>query len=312
MDSLIAWFHETSNFQLTALVGVGLGVWWIFAHDQLKLFAAALFCWTAVVGIAVFPPEGNVTGLRFLLMFAVAVAGYVFYQNAANYHELELEGIDDAYELEVAKNNLRIARERGKHIDREAAKKVRSLHQQLDTDLQMGEVQQEEIQSSRKQIELRNTLIEQGNRRGLTPEYVVDVNKAQVLSDMGVEEGWKKAVAALRAGDILETADIQVVKKLTDDLAEEVRKRQAVIDGDDHPDVKRMLVIAHMKNISHLEAKINARRTGLVLPQNGQEALGSGEEDTDLGRYSEPETERDKVTTPVKRPRGRPRKNPAE
>jgi hypothetical protein len=60
-----------------------------------------------------------------------------------------------------------------------------------------------------------------------------------------------------------------------------------------------------------LEAKIDERQAGLLLPPNGQEAKRIGQGETDSPGYSEPEIKAVQEQAPLKRGRGRPRKNPA-
>jgi hypothetical protein len=152
----------------------------------------------------------------------------------------------------------------------------------------------EQIQANaeRRRAELDNTLLETAKQTGLTPVEVVEINKEKYLSEIrlaereGViqqdtrrtrelteielEKRWREIVQDLDAGDLLDLSDQQLIKKQTERLEEMYRQRHELLYGPDPEDVKVYLLARYDKNIQHLEAKIDARQTGLLLPPNGQ------------------------------------------
>jgi hypothetical protein len=314
MDSITAWIASLTFIKVMVVFGGLAGLYTTFfgtKREEYYTWAGVLWVFAVAVFMKSFNDSRQEVILDYIVILGAIVGGRMLWKQAVSFYEIEKEELDAETEAERSANLLHIEQTRGQEIHIESNKRVSLLHSQLDTEIKSENIKQLSLNTTQGQLELEDTLIETGKQQGLRPQDVADVHKEQVMSNIKVEEGWKTAVAALKAGDILDTADVQVIKKLTQDLADEVRARQNIIDGNDAPDVKRILIARHDKNIQNLEARIDERQ-GLALPPHRQEALGSGEESTDLGRYSEPEAEADQEQIPRKRRRGRPRKNPAD
>jgi hypothetical protein len=139
--------------------------------------------------------------------------------------------------------------------------------------------------------ELEQSLIAAGKQHGLPVEMVGEVNKAKYLSEIKLEENWKMIVQDMNAGDLLETSDHQVIKKLTEHLTEQIRDRYALSQSADPDEVKERLLKRYDKNIEFLEAKIDGKQAGLLSSENGKETLRLAEGETDSAASSSEEAE---------------------
>lgn len=125
-------------------------------------------------------------------------------------------------------------------------------------------------QDSLLQLQHQALLLNQAAEHGLTVEadQAVRLREEQVRIDL--DKRWKEIVQDLDAGDLLAISDLQVVKKLTQELAAARRERHQIEKGDDARKVKKQILTDYDRFILNLEGRINERTEGLVLPANQQ------------------------------------------
>ncbi len=182
------------------------------------------------------------------------------------------------------------------------------IEKQTKADLDLADLQRE---TAKKLEHVRQTILDDARKKVLTPEAVSAVNEHKYRTEIDIDKRWKEIVQDLDAADLLEISEQQLIKKLTGYLAEQLRERHTIEIGKDAPQVKEALLARYDKNIAYLEAQIDARQTGLLLSENGQEAKRIGQGEADSEGYSEPEAEAVQEQVPAKRGRGRPRKDSA-
>jgi hypothetical protein len=215
-------------------------------------------------------------GGPFLLVLAIGLgfAAYMVGQEASKAHAEERQNLE--HEIQVKELGIR----KGKLDDRE-----KQLEEETKDELELAKLRREtEAKAERVRQEgfdLQSYLIDLGKKLGLLPEAVSAVNEQRYRAEIEVERRWKEITQDLDAGDLLDLADQQLIKKQTERLEEMYRRRYEIANGDDPPEVKEALLARYDKNIRHLEAKIDARQTGLLLPANGQETLRLGEGEAD-------------------------------
>lgn len=272
------------------------------------MMAISVLCFMAFFRF--FGPLGNQTeNILLVLSVVLFLVGDSLWKSAEDYLETENDELELKRQIEFGKNELTKEKFRGTQIVYEAEQDRKLIDVTRDTSIKSQYTAQVGLTTAENELQSQQQLIEMGAKTGMLGADVAAVNKAQALSHIKVQEDFESAVAQLRAGDILETADQQVIKKLTSDLLEETRKRQQMLDGDDAPDVKKVMIERYDKNIQALEAQIDARQSGLVLSPHQEEVDRITEGSPDVPRHHSEDDEEDKVQLPVKRPRGRPRKN---
>jgi hypothetical protein len=211
----------------------------------------------------------------FIIAIASGVAAYVFSQKATTAHAEEREELE--HQIQVKDLEFTITKQdiREEQIEREAKLEIelRELQQQ-------GALKAEHVRQ--KESDLQGHLVDIGIEQGLKPEAVSAVNEHKYRTEIDLDKWWKGITQDLDAGDLLDLSDQQLIKKQTERLEEMYRRRYEIANGDDPPEVKEALLGRYDKNIRHLEVKIDARQTGLLLSENGQEArrLEAGEADS--------------------------------
>jgi hypothetical protein len=209
-----------------------------------------------------------------LLYLAVicGVAGFFFNHKASTVQAEEREEL--RHQIEVKDLGFQITKRglREEQIETETQEELELARLRRETEAKAERARQ-------KEVGLRERLIDIGTEKGLLPESVSSVNEHKYRTDIDLEKRWREIAQDLDAGDLLDLADQQLIKKQTVYLEEMYRRRYEIATGDDPPEVKEALLARYDKNIRHLEVKIDARQTGLLLSENGQEArrLTAGE-----------------------------------
>lgn len=319
MDSLTVLWHSQSNFQLFSYVAFGFAAWWVFAGGRNKYLALALCFGAAVVAVYYYPPEGEIDGPRFPLLLLGILLVWNYLDNYNSYHETILDNYDHDIketdkkrELQVATNYLYETQTRTHYLPEETQKKIKLDTLKLDSEIYSTETGHEVLKLDREEQALRQGVIEESKKTGLLPDVIIAVQTERELGRVKTEQKYEETIAVIGAGDILDTKDVQVIKKLTTDMIEQAELRQKAIDNPNMaPSVKELAVAQYTENIEHIKRQINERR-GLVQAPNGQKTIGTGEGVADLGGLKEQGDEAPQVQVPAPRRRGRPRKNPAE
>lgn len=274
------------------------------SESQPALYGLSILMWGAAVYLFITAWSDPWTGVwHIVLAIGLAIAAYKMWGNAKeSTQEVHLNSkivvkqkeMDYDYELT-----------REKQIKKENQDRVDLAAAQRETAFQAEDVR-------KKELELQNELIQRGIEHGLIPVDVSEVNKAKFLSELKRKEYKQEILDDLDAGDLYEMSGQRVLIKLTDLLDEQVRKRHKIEESNDPPKVKEALLARYDKNITFLEAEIDARQAGLLLPQNKEETLriGEGEGDSQGQGQSEVQGVQESVS-PQRRRRG-PRKNLAE
>lgn len=216
------------------------------------------------------------SGGPFLLILAIGlgVAAYAMGQEAKNAHAEERGEKEHQIQLQELGIRKKKLDKREEQLEEETKDELDLAKLRRETEAKAERVRQEEF-------DLQSYLIDFGKKLGLLPEAVSAVNEHKYRTDIEIERRWREITQDLDAGDLLDLADQQLIKKQTERLEEMYRRRYEIANGDDPPEVKQALLARYDKNIRHLEAKIDARQTGLLPPANGQETfrLGEGEAD---------------------------------
>jgi hypothetical protein len=263
----------------------------IKAEAKRPLFTMlAYLSWVAVVYCLL--AEGNI-GKRIAWAITFLIAGYIFKHLAGSAYKEEATELTDKTDIKQRQAMYKEALIREPHISENV--RVKML---------LEKIQQKNEQ---RKLELERHLIDVAEENGLTPLEVVEVNKEKYLSEIrlaeregtihqdirrqrelseievrkhreltniDLEKRWKEIEQDLDAGDLLDLSDQQLIRKQTEHLEEMYRRRHELLHGPDPEEVKVYLLARYDKNIAHLEAKIDARQAGLLLPENGQKAKG--------------------------------------
>lgn len=317
MDSIVFWFQGLTYLQIAFLAGGVSGLWWIFDKYPNKFLAACLFFVAVMVGICAFPPQGDITPFRFLLLVGAFYAAYAFWHNFANYEEIQVESIDDDInlidhkrQLQVAQNNLQEQRERTRHLPWEIDKKIKLDQTKLVSELLAAATGQEVLEIDREEQGLRRGLIEVSKKTGLPPEVITEVLREIALGRVKTQQKSDETRAVIQAGELLKTGNVQTIKQLNRELIEALREKQAIIDGKDAQAVKDDATAAYDAIIDYLKRQINEQQgNGLASSGNGSKAHRPGEKAPDVRGHTEPSDERPQEPVSSKRGRGRPRKD---
>jgi hypothetical protein len=275
------------------------------SDSQPVLFGLSILMWGGAVYLFITactsPPLTAVWHV--VISIGLAIAAYKMWGNAkGSTQELHLNSKIAVKQKEMA-YDYELTRE--KQIEKENKDRVDLAAAQRETQLQAEDVR-------KKELDLQNELVERGIEHGLIPADVSEVNKAQFLSDIKQKAYKQEILDDLDAGDLYEISEQRVLKKLTNLLTEQIRERHQIEEGDDPPKVKEALLARYDKNITFLEAEIDARQAGLLLPKNQEETLRIGEGEGDSPGQGKSEVQGVQEQIPPQRRRGRPRKNPAE
>jgi hypothetical protein len=195
--------------------------------------------------------------------------------------------------------------ELGKLEERRAEATVMAAQHQVEIRQRQTLIKQLEFTES--QVDLDHQLIAIAKERGLPRSVIDEVSKAKLLSDVKVQENWQLIEQDLKAAELYETSEDQLIESMTDRLVLQVYARHKLYLSDVDPAVKDRLLARYDKNIASLEAKIDAKQ-GLLLPQNGEEETRPPTLPPDSAGRNLPPPETSQEQVPGKRNRGRPRK----
>jgi hypothetical protein len=155
-------------------------------------------------------------------------------------------------------------------------------------------------------IKIRAELAEKAAEEGFNLDNHQQVKMAQAMSRVKIDEltelkaldldtRWKEIIQDSDAADLAQIGEYLVIKKLRHELREARKERYAIKTGDDPEELKQELVADYDKFISRLEAKIDERETGHLLPENRETPRRLTEGKNQSRADYPPETDEDSI-----------------
>lgn len=123
------------------------------------------------------------------------------------------------------------------------------------------------------ELQHQESLIQQASEQGYSVDTDQEIKKHKALAEIDIEKRWKEIVQDLNASDLVAMGDHQLLQKERQYLAEEVRAKHQLLNGDESQAVKDEIALDMDQHIRFLKERIHARQARLLLSENGNEAL---------------------------------------
>jgi hypothetical protein len=198
----------------------------------------------------------------------LAIAGFTMLRSAANAYETERHEASARVDIKQSQIAFKAEVVRESQIQSEAARALELQSIRQETESKAEVIRQKSLDVAQTELDLQKHLLEIGKQQGLRPDAVSSINEHKYRTEIDLDNRWKEILQDSNAADLALIGDHLVIKKLREELTKARKERFAIKTGDDPEELKQELLADYDKFISRLEAKIDARETGHLLPEN--------------------------------------------